>query len=144
MGVSTLDALARRAPLANGCVCALLDAKMKEVYASMYRYENGVRTCINEAVVAPIEKVLTQCPDGTVFLGDGAGLYADTIEALLSSAVILPETYHPVSAATVALEAVALMESGVEPQNNAVSPIYLRKSQAEVMRDEKDKRDTAS
>lgn len=137
MGVSTLDALARRAAITDGHVCVLLDAKMKEVYASIYRFEDGVRTCVQEAMVAPIEKVLSRCPEETNFLGDGATLYASTIEATLSSAVMLPKMYHSVSAAMVALEAVSLMESGVEPQNNNVSPVYLRKSQAEVMRDQK-------
>ena len=137
MGISTLDALARRAPIANGHVCALLDAKMKEVYATIYRYENGVRSCIQEALVAPIETVVEECPEGTLFLGDGAGLYATAITEHLPSAIVLPEAYHPISAAMVALEAVALLASGVEPQNDLVSPIYLRKSQAEVMRDQK-------
>ena len=144
MGVSTLDALARQAPLANGHVCALLDAKMKEVYATIYRFENGERTCIQEALVAPIEKVLPLCPEGTVFLGDGASLYAEAINSASTTHVVLPEIYHPISAAAVALEATYLMEAGVEAQNNAVSPIYLRKSQAEVLRDAKVKQAPSS
>lgn len=144
MGVPTLDALSRRAPMATGHVCVLLDAKMKEVYASIYRYENGERQCIQEAVVAPVETVLSKCPEGTLFLGDGAGLYAERISSAMPAAVILPEIYHPISAATVALEAASLMEAGVEPQNDQVSPIYLRKSQAEALRDQKAKQADSS
>ncbi len=139
MGVSTMDALARRVPVANGTVCALLDAKMKEVYASLYSYEQGIRTCTQDVIVAPIETILAQCPEDTLFVGDGAGLYSEAIVAANPTATILPEMYHPISAASVAREAAALISKGEKPQNNSVSPIYLRKSQAEVVRDQKAK-----
>ncbi|MBN4046826.1 tRNA (adenosine(37)-N6)-threonylcarbamoyltransferase complex dimerization subunit type 1 TsaB, partial [bacterium AH-315-P07] len=137
IGVSTLDALARRVEHSSHPVCPLLDAKMSEVYSACYRYENGHRETINTQTVATVEAVLDQCPAGTLFLGDGAALYREKIRSRFPDALIMPESCNFPGATAIAAEAV----SSYDPESDAceinVSPVYLRKSQAEVVRDTK-------
>ena len=136
-GISTLDALAARTHTKDGTVCVLLDAKMGEVYSSIYSFDNGTRTILQSHAVSPIEDVLQNCPTDTLFLGDGATLCREQIRSIFPDAQILSEAYDFPGAVAVALE--ALKQSSREATPDNVIPIYLRKSQAEIVRDEKER-----
>jgi len=136
IGISTLDALARRADLASGTVCTLLDAKMNEVYAAVYRYQRGERQTLYDHTVAPIDSILRHCPEDTAFLGDGAALYREQIASAFPKAKLFPKAFDFPGASSVALEALALTESRTQPPESNVTPVYLRQSQAEVNRDQ--------
>ncbi|MDZ4861787.1 MAG: tRNA (adenosine(37)-N6)-threonylcarbamoyltransferase complex dimerization subunit type 1 TsaB, partial [Candidatus Hydrogenedentes bacterium] len=81
VGVPTLDALTRLGAFHDATVCPMLDAKMKEVFAAVYRFEGGAREKIVSDRVVPIDALLNEAPADTVFFGDGAELYHDAILA---------------------------------------------------------------
>lgn len=136
VGISTLDALARRAEASERTLCTLLDAKMNEVYGAVYRYERTERRVLLDHTVAPVEAILEHCSEDTLFLGDGATLYSEQIRTVFPDAQMLHNAYGYPGASAVAFEALTLIESGVRSANTNVTPVYLRKSQAEVNRDE--------
>ncbi len=149
VAVPTLDAMAAAFPavspypVASGrelVVCPLLDARMKEVYGAAYQGGGTARRKVVRDCVCPIEQFaarLSEETDGAapVFLGEGASLYRDQIYTLLPDASVLLAPHMPPRAAAVAAEAAARMQAGTPSDAALVSPVYLRKSQAEVNRD---------
>jgi tRNA threonylcarbamoyladenosine biosynthesis protein TsaB len=132
LGVPTLDALTRVLPPHDGVVCALLDARMHEVFGAAYRFRGGARTKLIPDRVAPVEAVLAELPDGPVlFLGDGASLYENVIRERVPGAVFAPPHLSVPRASAVAAEAFDLLAAGATADAAAVSPVYLRKSQPE-------------
>jgi len=144
MGVPTLDAMTRVLPLESGLVCPLLDARMKEVFGAVYRFEAGRREKVAAERACPIEALLelpvfsaAQGNTGPLFLGDGARLYRERILAALPSAWFAPGPSSVPRASAVAGEAFARFEAGESSDPALVTPVYLRQSQAEILRAEK-------
>ncbi len=143
IGVPTLDAMTRLSAFPpRGYLAVVLDARMKEVFAAVYRYVDGARECVIAPCVCPPTRLMDQIealPDFSAadlgLVGDGAILYHETFHQRWEGATIA-ESGAP-RASAVAQEALALRRAGVEDDAALVSPIYLRKSQAEINRDKK-------
>lgn len=142
--VPTLAGLAFNLFDAKGLVCPIMDARRKQVYNGIYRYEDHqLVTVVDQRPIAvsdlaeelnAMNSSLTG--DGIIFLGDGVSVYRDTLDELLC----VPHTYAPASvnrqrAASVgALAEIYYREGKAIPADRHV-PIYLRKSQAERERE---------
>lgn len=138
LGVSTLDAMTRLVSW-EGLVCPVLDARMREVFFAVYRFTNGVRTQVAAEQAGPIEDLLDLAGENTLFLGNGAALYRDTIEAKAVSPVFAAPWMGVPRASAVAAESRVVLEQQAGTVDQAVEPVYLRKAQAELAR----KRSTA-
>jgi tRNA threonylcarbamoyladenosine biosynthesis protein TsaB len=134
VGVPTLDAMGRLIPVPRGVVCPVLDARMNEVFAAAYRWSPRGREKILRDRVCPIEEFVAQLPEPALFTGPGAWLYQERIAAVMPEATFAPAIHRMPRASAVAAEAVALLAAGVSSDASAVTPIYLRKSQAELNR----------
>jgi tRNA threonylcarbamoyladenosine biosynthesis protein TsaB len=135
VAVPTLDALARVHPLYEGTLCPLLDAKMGEVFGAVYRFDAGRRRKSTADLVRPVKAIL-ETLEGTVhFLGDGALRYWETISGVLPDAVIVVGPTSVPRASVVAEEAREMLSRGCGTDPAAVTPVYLRKSQAEEARE---------
>jgi tRNA threonylcarbamoyladenosine biosynthesis protein TsaB len=145
VGVSTLDAMTQLAPFApSGYLATILDARMKEVFAAVYRYdESGRSTVIEpcalkpEALIARMEGLPDFSPDGLGLVGDGATLYGPQCAERWPSATLVPPFLGVPRASAVAKEALDALARGASSDAATVSPIYLRKSQAEINREKK-------
>jgi len=135
VAVPTLDALTRLVPVHNGLVCPLLDARMGEVFGALYRFQDGEREKLTPDRVCPIEELLDAVNEPVHVFGDGATRYASAIRSLVPDAVFLPECVGQTRASAVAAEARMLVEAGASTDAALVSPVYLRKSQAEENRE---------
>jgi tRNA threonylcarbamoyladenosine biosynthesis protein TsaB len=133
-GVPTLDAMSRLPGCIDGTVCPILDARMGEIFGAVYRFRSGVREKLVADCVCPIERVLGQTPDNTLFLGNGATLYRERILSKRAEAAFSGPLHNTPRASAIALEAAALVALGCETDPGKVAPIYLRKSQAEENR----------
>ncbi len=139
VAVPTLDAMSRLVPPANMLVVPMLDARMDEVFGAVYRHENGVRLKLTPDMVCPVETLLAAVPETPglplVVLGDGAERFAGTIHRLCPRAVFMPGPLSMPRASAVALEALSMLAAGTCTDPAAASPVYLRKSQPEMVRD---------
>ena len=81
-GVASLDVLAAGAPFAPGLVCPVLDARQKNVYAALYRSEDGAPAREGDYLLGPAEEILLMVKEPAVFLGDGVAAWRERIEAL--------------------------------------------------------------
>lgn len=136
VAVPTLDALTRLSAFHDALVCPMLDAKMGEVFAAVYRFEDGRRTKLTGDLVLPVEEAARRIPDQppVVVLGDGVERYHERIAKALPGAVMTPSWLGLPRASAVAVEAFHMMAQGAETDPARAVPVYLRKSQPEEAR----------
>ena len=132
-GVSTLQTLALQAPYPAVPVCALLDARKKEVYAGIFRWEEGWPRPLGGEQVLPPDRLLADLPGEMLFVGDGAAAYRTLIVRHFGSrAHFLQGVYHPPRAAHAALLALRAFETGTVLSAAEINPVYIRASEAEL------------
>ena len=123
----------------NGHLCVMLDARMREVFTAAYRVHHGVRVKLTPdrvcSLVDALEPVMGE--SDVLFTGDGSILYEDVIREYMPGAVFAPEGFSIPRAAAVAAEARARLAGGDSADPRVMSPVYLRKSQAEIAREAK-------
>ena len=147
--VSTLKAMAsgvEPGELKGGgeLICPVLDARKGEIYAAIYRQgPGGLVTVMEEAAMSPEafgERVLGLSEEsgsgGALFLGNGLVPYGDLLTAS-KTARSLPEDRWQATGAAVARLALAEGPGGpdgMEQTAGELTPLYLRKSEAELRR----------
>ena len=139
-GVSTLEAMAVSLGIWEGTVCACMDARRAQVYNALFLVDGGKIQRLTEDRAVALADLKTELEhiDGPVFLvGDGAVLTHKTLSGEIPSLILPPEHRMHQRAAGVALLAEKMQSSGETGDGNALSPNYLRLSQAERERAEK-------
>ena len=130
--VDTLRALCANL-CCDGIICAIMDARRNEVYASAYK--NG--EMIIKPCALPIEELLLKLGDGEVtFVGDGVDVYKDIIKEKNNKAVFAPVNRRYQRGLSICAIADEMAQKGQLSSFEEVSPVYLRVSQAERMRKE--------
>jgi len=133
VGISTLEALAHNLPFAGLQVCTLLDARKNEVYAGLFHFESGRMQRVGEEQVVAPEKLLATLTAETLFVGDGAERYRSLIVRQMGGrAHFAPAPLNQPRAAMVAWLADSVLEGGLPVAADALSPVYIRPSEAEL------------
>ncbi|MCC6848352.1 MAG: tRNA (adenosine(37)-N6)-threonylcarbamoyltransferase complex dimerization subunit type 1 TsaB [Deltaproteobacteria bacterium] len=133
VGVPTLDALALAAP-EEARVCAVLDARKREVYAALYeRAAEGLNRRGTPCAI-DAERLAAAVGGPCAFVGDGVDVYGDVFRRVLGDgAKLLSPATHPPSAIAVARLAAARLRSTPEGDDlDALSPAYVRPPEAEL------------
>lgn len=133
LGVSTLDALALNCT-GERMICAVLDARKKEVYTCFYRVDRlGVPRRFGTIRVVSPQRLAEEIDQPVLFVGDAVMLYGDfwqeTLGARFASA---PRTLHYPSAAALGLLAGELLQQGQWLDHASAVPLYVRASDAEL------------
>ena len=134
IGVSSLRTLACQVPFPRYPVCALLDARKKEVYAGLFQWDAGTPVALGAEAVVPPERLLERLEGDTLFIGNGAFVYRTMIVRHLGErAHFAPLILESPRAACVAALALESFRSGeaVHPAN--LVPRYIRASEAEIL-----------
>ncbi len=137
IGVSTLEALAYNLHGFDGIICPVMNARRGQVYNALFS-STGARICDDRAL--SIEELCTELADKkeTVWLcGDGADITFNGF-ANRVNAKIAPERFKYQSAFSVAQIALAEYKNGARTPDIELSPVYLRLSQAERERLERE------
>jgi tRNA threonylcarbamoyladenosine biosynthesis protein TsaB len=132
--VSSLRMLALQAPCAGYPVCALFDARKKQVYAGLFHWQDGLPQALRPEVVVAPQELLGSLVEPTIFVGDGAQVYRDLIvEHLAGRAHFLPFSHQqPRAAHLLPLAAMDLRQGGGVPLAE-LTPHYVRRSEAEML-----------
>ena len=143
VGVSTLESLATNAIAFDGIICPAMNARRSQVYNALFSCEGGVltRLCDDRALaISELGEELAALDKPIYLVGDGAVLVYDALkETLGEKLILLPERLVNQSGYSTALCALALYRNGIYGTDAELSPVYLRPSQAERMRMEKEK-----
>ena len=139
-GVSTLEAMAVSLGAYEGHVCACMDARRSQVYNALFLADGGKLTRLSEDRAIALAELKTDLEhiEGPIFLvGDGAPLTYKTLSGEIPNLVLPPEHRLHQRAVGVALLAEQKQSVGEPGDGNTLSPNYLRLSQAERERLEK-------
>ena len=139
-GVSTLEAMGESLGVYQGYVCACMDARRNQVYNALFYVNQGHMTRVSEDRAIALSELKEELAalEGPIFLmGDGAALTHRTLAQDIPNLVLPPEHRMHQRAVGVALLAAKKAEAGETGDANALSPNYLRLSQAERERNEK-------
>ena len=143
-GVSTLEAMAETLGAYEGYVCACMDARRNQVYNALFLAEGGKLKRVSEDRAIALAELKSELEhiDGPVFLvGDGSSLTYKTLKDAVPNLILPPEHRMHQRASGVALVAAKQIAAGEAGDANALAPNYLRLSQAERERLEKEKKE---
>lgn len=131
--VPTLMALAWNLPHAGYPVCPVLDARKNEVYAALFRFEEGsVRTEMPETVIT-LERLRDMTTGTILFTGEGSVLFLEDIRSVMGGrAIFAPLSATVPSAASVAELGRSMLLAGAQVDPDGLAPIYVRRPEAEV------------
>ena len=140
-GVSTLESMALSLGIYQGYVCPCMDARRNQVYNALFYVNCGVveRYSEDRAIALEDLKRELEALDGPIYLvGDGAELAYKHLSGAIEELILPPEHRRHQRAGGVALAAEAKIASGDAGDANAMTPNYLRLSQAERERMERE------
>ena len=138
-GVSTLEAMALGLGEYDGYICACMDARRNQVYNALFLAKKGALTRVSEDRAIALADLKTELEhlDGPIYLvGDGAALTHRSLSDL--ELILPPEWKQHQRAVGVGLAALAAIARGETGDGAALTPNYLRLSQAERERLEKE------
>ena len=133
-GVPTLDVLASQISPTPYLICPILDARKREVYTALYRYEEGLSFRRQSAyqAIGP-DDLVKKIGERTIFIGDGVKTYGDFLrKSLPSFAVFPPSSLNVLHGARVAQWGLDLLRRKEYSDLSAFVPIYVRPSEAEM------------
>lgn len=135
IGISSLEGLAYN--LKDEYICSILDAKHDNVYCRLYKrnYTLNGYTPISEYLSDNIDTCLLEVSkyrDNTItFVGDASALYNDKIKSTFKNSNFADNNLNLQNAVSVGKAAYFRYINNLECP--ALSPLYLKKSQAELM-----------
>ncbi len=140
-GVSTLEAMAETLGIWQGYVCPCMDARRSQVYNALFYVNQGEIQRVREdraIALADLKEELKTLDKPIFLVGDGAVLAYRTLSGEIPGLVLPPEHRLHQRAAGVALLAAKKQAAGDPGDANAMTPNYLRLSQAERERAERE------
>ena len=140
-GVSTLEAMAQNLGAWNGYVLPVMDARRSQVYTATFLAQDGklTRICEDRAIsLQELGEELKQVTQPVFLVGDGSALCYRTLREAVPKLVMPPEHRMHQRAAGVAIVAQQMLQRGESCDGAALTPNYLRLSQAERERLEKE------
>jgi tRNA threonylcarbamoyladenosine biosynthesis protein TsaB len=140
-GVSTLEAMALGLGVDNGYILPAMDARRNQVYTALFAVENGIISRLFEDSAIALSELKEKLPsDKPIFLvGDGSNLTYNTLRGDIPNLILPPEHKMHQRAVGVGLAANKAIAAGDVGDAASLVPNYLRLSQAERERLEKEK-----
>lgn len=147
VAVPTVEGLAYNLYDTQGLICPIMDARRKQVYTGIYRFEDHRLVTVEDQMAVPMEEMITKLnayQQPVTFLGDGVPVFKD----LIAEKLTVPYTFAPAhvnkqrAAAVAALGLVYYKEGKIQTAMEHI-PDYLRVSQAERERAEREKRSSS-
>ena len=142
-GISTLEAMAETLSIWDGYICPVMDARRSQVYNALFKAEKGIITRVAEDRAIALADLAAELEtlDGPIFLvGDGSNLTHKTLSGQIPTLVSPAEHRMHQRAVGVAILAARQAKEGAAPSGGALTPNYLRLSQAEREKLEKMKK----
>ena len=133
-GVSTLEAMALSLSPWQGYVLPVMDARRSQVYTALFHAEQGKLERVREDRAISLEELkedIKNLEEPIFLVGDGSILCYNTLSEGLPRLVLPAEHRMHQRASGVALAAERMIRAGETGDGAALTPNYLRLSQAE-------------
>lgn len=143
IGVPTVEGLAMNLYGTDAVICPLMDARRNQVYTGIYKFQEDELQVVKNQVALGIDEIigaLNLIGQKVVFLGDGVSVYKDVIEKNME----VPYSFAPAHvnkqrAGAIGVRAMEYYRNQMYVSAAEFEPEYLRLSQAERERMEKEK-----
>lgn len=141
--IPTLEGLAYNLCHTSAIVCPIMDARRRQVYTGIYKFEGNKIIVLEDQMAIGIEELgekLRAYDEEIIFLGDGVPVFKnDLVENILAGKNIsfAPAHMNRQSAAALGTLAIQYFEKGITETAAEHQPDYLRVSQAERERKER-------
>lgn len=142
--VPTVDALAYNMYGTKGLICPIMDARRNQVYTGVYRFEESFEVVDGQMAVDVQEliELLNKKGERVIFSGDGVPVYKEQLtEGLKVPVSFAPAHMNRQRAASVGTLGMEYLKAGKMESAADHRPDYLRVSQAERERAEREKTD---
>lgn len=136
VGVPTLAALAYGCFVPGVMLAPMLDAQKGNVYQAVYEWQGGELKEIMPATVMHIDEALNKLAEynkAVVLMGEAAVLHREKIQQGGNGLVIAAPHLIIQRAGSVATLGHKLIEQGIQHDVMALEPLYIRRSEAEVL-----------
>ena len=133
-GISTLEAMAHSLGIYQGYICPVMDARRAQVYNALFYVNRGeiTRVAPDRAIaLADLGEEIKNLTEPVFLVGDGSNLCYNTLLKDVPNLVLPPEHRMHQRAVGVALLAATQAAQGIAPTGAELTPNYLRLSQAE-------------
>jgi tRNA threonylcarbamoyl adenosine modification protein YeaZ len=132
IGISTLDILAKNAPVSERLIVTALDARRALIYCGTYKYTQGNLKRKSPYALLTLDELVKNIPAKAVILGDAVGLYQEVLASRIKQAVLLDKDYWLPQAHNLMELALAKIKAGQFTSPQAVKPIYLYPKECQI------------
>ena len=143
VSVPTIDAMAYNLWGCKDLICPIMDARRQQVYTGLFEFQNDQLDVILSQSVLMIEDLIQKINDlgkKVIFLGDGVPVFAEYIKDNIKvEYAFAPANNNKQRASSVAALGIKMWNEGKAKDAKDHKPEYLRLSQAERERQEKER-----
>ncbi len=132
IGISTLDILAKNAPLKDRLIVTALDARRALIYCSSYKYERGSLKRQSAYLLLSLDELIKKFPSKVVILGDAVALYGDALLTRIKNATVLDKDYWSPQAHQLMDLALAKIKAKQFSSVLTIKPIYLYPKECQI------------
>jgi tRNA threonylcarbamoyl adenosine modification protein YeaZ len=132
IGISTLDILAKNAPLKDRLIVTALDARRSLIYCSSYQYEQGSLKRKSAYALLSLDELVKKFPSKVVILGDAVALYGDALLTRIKNVTVLDKDYWSPQAHNLISLALAKIKAKQFSLSLTVKPIYLYPKECQI------------
>lgn len=140
IGISSLEALAYNLE-PEDLLCSMIDAKNDNVYAGLFKYSKDHYELVNSYMSGNInsifEKLKNYENEKIHFIGTGAIVHNNLIKETFKNSVLYEDEKNDSSSISIANAALYKFENNID--DISLSPLYLKKSSAEIELEKKKK-----
>jgi len=136
VGVPSLAALAYGCPVSGVILAPMLDAQKGNVYQAVFQWQNGELKELMPTTVMDIQEALeklTQYNLPVVVMGEAAVIHSEKIQRMGNYLELARPHMMIQRAASVAGLGHALITQGIKHDVMGLEPVYIRRSEAEVL-----------
>ncbi len=133
IGISSLEGLAYNV-VGSKYVCSIIDAKNENCYCALFKFENNFYVLQDKFLSDNIQNVLENLSnyanENITFVGDGSAVYNNQIKTVFKNSKFATENQNKCSSVSVGIAAFNHINNNLN-YDNTLTPMYLKKSQAE-------------
>lgn len=143
--IPTLEGMAYNMCYSKRLVCPIMDARRNQVYAGIYRFEDEKIEVLEDQMAVGIDELAEKVKaynEPVVFLGDGVPVFQERLESELlkdTDISFAPAHMRYQRGASIGALAMEYFKQGKLENADEFKPDYLRMSQAERERAEREK-----
>lgn len=145
VSVPTLKAMAYNYIESEHIICPIMDAKRNHAYAGLFKFNGGVIETIEDTMLISYEELVGEVKKHLdsnkkiIFLGDGVDVAGELLKRELGDCCIIASQHQKTQrAGSVARLALDMANNNQFTDADVLKPDYLRPSQAEREREEKE------